>query len=452
MFGLQWLRVLINTDKVENRFERNCCMRKVGFMAMFLAGSMFFSSPYLNCVAQEQVKVEQTTEVVQMIPHLLTSGNTQDLQTVNRYEISPQDYATKEVIIPIIVTNAGIMSCDIYTRKQGSLENSDVDIVSGSCISGGSILGPNGEEQQKVSVAVYKDSACTELVGTTEETDIALEGKQIYSNLFEVQKNSIYYIKLTWNAGEDWIRNHIFLFELQQISSESRTLTKGQYVKSYQNSENSTIYYKVKAPENGVLYAEASYDKESYGKPKITLYNHAKKAISVAAKNDESTEYISAYAVKKGQYYLKVSNVLGAYQFRYTFTPVKNKSGKKKSTARKLLLGKKSALGMITIDDSTKQYDWYKFVLKKPSKVRITLEGSTTGNAKISLEVVPPERATNGNKVVFSSKPIFSISNIHAVKSAKSNVWPAGTWYLRVKKNVKKGSGVYRLKVDKIKK
>ena len=214
MFDLQWLRVLINIDKVENRFERNCCMGKVGIMAMFLAGSMFFSSSYLNCVAQEQVKVEQTTEVVQMIPHLLTSGNTQDLQTVNRYEISPQDYATKEVVIPLIVTNAGIMSCDIYTRKQESSENTDVDIVSGSCISGGSILGSNGEEQQKVSVAVYKDSACTELVGTTEENDIALEGKQIYSNLFEVQKNSIYYIKLTWNAGEDWKRNQAVIVSL----------------------------------------------------------------------------------------------------------------------------------------------------------------------------------------------------------------------------------------------
>lgn len=434
-------------------------MRKARLIAMVLAGSMFFSVPYTNCAAQDIIEIEQTTEVTEMIPHLMTSGDTEDLQTVSEYEINPEVYSDKAVVAPIVVTSAGIVSCNIYTRKKstnGIINNGITGgTVTGSSISGSGIIGEDDTDndvQGNITIGIYSDSDCTKLVGTLQDVKIDSQGNMIYSRSFEAKKNSTYYIKLTWDAESEWIAEHLFCFELQQISSESRILENGKYVKAYQGGKNSTIYYKLNVPRAGVIYAEASYDKDEFGKPKVVLCNNAKKAISVATNNNASTEYLSVFAVKKGNYYLKVSDVTGAYQFRYLFAPISDKSGKQKKSALKLTLGKKSAAGIVTISDTASQYDWYKFVLKKASKVRISLEGSTTGTSKISLEVIPPTRTATGKKINFSAKPIFSISRINAIKTARSDVWPAGTWYIRVKKSVKKGSGIYRIKVDKISK
>lgn len=435
-------------------------MRKARLIAMVLAGSMFFSVPYTNCVARDIIGTEQTTGVTEMVPHLMTSGDTEDLQTVSEYEINPEFYSNKEVVAPIVVTSAGIVSCNIYTRKKSTngIVNNGITggSVTGSSISGSGITGEdntdNSDVQGNITIGVYSDFACTKLVGNIQNVKIDSQGNMIYSRTFETKKNSTYYIKLTWDAEPDWIKAHLLCFELQQISSESRILENGEYIKAYQNGKNSNIYYKLNVPKSGVIYAEASYDKDEFGKPKVALCNNAKKAISVSTNNNASTEYLSVFAVKKGNYYLKVSDVSGAYQFRYIFTPITDKSGKKKKSALKLTVGKKSAAGIVTISDSASQYDWYKFVLKKASKVRISLEGSTTGTSKISLEVIPPTRTATGKKINFSAKPVFSISRINAIKTARSDVWPAGTWYIRVKKSVKKGSGIYRIKVDKMSK
>ena len=213
-------------------------MRKARLIAMVLAGSMFFSVPYTNCAAQDIIGIEQTTEVTEMIPHLMTSGDTEDLQTVSEYEINPEVYSDKAVVAPIVVTSAGIVSCNIYTRKKstnGIINNGITGgTVTGSSISGSGIIGEDDTDNDvrgNITIGIYSDSDCTKLVGTLQDVKIDSQGNMIYSRSFEAKKNSTYYIKLTWDAESEWIAEHLFCFELQQISSESRILENGKYIK-----------------------------------------------------------------------------------------------------------------------------------------------------------------------------------------------------------------------------
>lgn len=361
----------------------------------------------------------QVTE--ETVPYVFTTGDAKDLEGMNSYTITVKKEEQKEVYVPVTASGSGLMVYSLGCKNE---------IVS----------------QGAVSVAVYDEQR--ELVSGTEKSfHFGGVENTVYAKSFYAQKGKTYYLKLSVSEDlsikED---DYEFQLDLQQISSENRTLKDKKVVKAYQPEEGSSLYYKIDIKKSGYITVDTLYDLEDCGNPSVVLCDSKKKTISAKASNNLLSENQSVFAVKKGIYYLKVKDITGSYQISYHFTAVTDKSGSKKSKAKKLTLGGAKLKGIVLVTEKKTKYDWYKFTLSKSSAVRITFTGSTTGSSKIKLEVIPP-----ASNIKFDKKPILSFQGIDSSGSGKSGAkWPAGTWYIRVNKSADNGSGVYSLGVKKV--
>lgn len=387
-------------------------------MVLFLAGSLSFGTPiYVNGASITDSSKEITT--VETVPHVLTTGTTNDLEKKNIYDICVSDREKEEVFIPIVATNAGMIFCSLQCKS--------------NVVTAGS-----------VTASICTDQKGTIVKGTENKQELANKEHDEYEVSFYAKKGTRYYLRLKISKNamtEDG--NFKFQLKLQEISSASRTLKNKQIVKAYQNGKGSVIYYKVAVRKTGYLTVDTLYDEENYGSPSIVLCNSKKKVISLNVENHALSDNKAIFAVKKGTYYLKVKDVKGGYQISSTFSSVTDKSGSSKGKAKKLKVGGKKVKGVVLATEKKSKYDWYKFTLKKSSYVRIDFSGSTTGNSKMKLEVIPP-----ASNVKFKKKAVLQFSGIDSNGSGQaSTAWPAGTWYIRVNKSASKGSGVYALRV-----
>lgn len=247
--------------------------------------------------------------------------------------------------------------------------------------------------------------------------------------------------------------NYEFCLRLQEYSSENRTLKNKETVFSYQNGKGTSVFYKVNVEKTGILTVDTGYDSTSYGTPRITLCNSKKKGISESCgicitnsqkvkKKKATPEGKNIFAVSKGTYYLKVSDVKGTYTIQSAFSAITENSGKSKAKAKKLTIGGKWIKGVILSEDKKNQYDWYKFTMEESKRVRINFRGSTSGKEKLQLEVIPHSGAE------FTSRALLNFSGIDKNGSGKSGAeWPEGTYYLRINKTTAKGTGTYRLQI-----
>lgn len=399
-------------------------MKRIGkkILVSTLAASLFFG----NCEVAEaiQISVGETEQIVEdVLPSVMVTGDLDDIESTNSYHILATEQEKQNIVVPVTVTSAGLVSCNIMN---------DCMIATGVSASGAGI-----------TVGVYADEACTQCLKDEQTSECNDIGDMVYQASFEVETGGIYYIRLSVDPQiQTGDGKYMFTMDLQQVSSADRTLSDGEYVKAYQSGSGSVIYYKIKTRKSGVLTVDAMYDSEDPGSPKLTLCNAKKKAITVSASNNAASNYTSVFAVSKGTYYLKVANVKGTYQLRYEFSAVSDKSGSKKSKAKTITIGKTGVKGMVLAGDQKSKYDWYKFKLKKKSKIKIVFSGSTTGNSKLKAEVMPA-----ASKIKIDQDAAFTITGIDDSRKASSDVWPAGTWYIRVSKDMAKGSGTYAIKV-----
>ena len=397
-------------------------------ISLVLASCLILGKGGFSCVVSiAGLQAERIEE--KMYPHVLTSGSTEDIQKTNNYPIEIKEQEKSKTIIPIVVTNAGLLTYQI---------KNSTEMVHGTCISGAGI-----------TVALYTDKKCEKMLNQKVRGTLSDKEAVIVSERIQIKKKKTYYLQLSIDE-EIKSANGVFSFELQlqQTSSADRKVKEKECIKAYQNGKGSTIYYKISAKKAGSIYVDLSYEEKKYGNPKVTLCNAKKKAISNVTTNDSTTENRSFFSVKKGQYYIKVSDVLGEYQLQYTHNVVKEKSGNTKKKAKPIKLGNAETKGMVMLQEKEQSYDWYKFNLKEPSKLRFEFSGSTTTNSKICLEVIPPEKDKEGKPIEFREKPIICLEGVDKTVCAKSDVWPAGTWYIKINKASSKGSGEYSLKIS----
>lgn len=166
----------------------------------------------------------------------------------------------------------------------------------------------------------------------------------------------------------------------------------------------------------------------------VQLYNKSKKPISytksINAYSKDSTKQEVWYAVKRGYYYIKISGNANYYVTVAKGTALTEKSGSKKSKAV-TIQSKKYRKGLVMNTDSKKKYDWYKFTLKKKSKVFIS--GVLTD--------------TNLEMKVYSSAKVSKKTQNAFVKGKKVTM-PKGTYYIKVGKKKTYSGGAYAIGVN----
>ena len=332
-------------------------------------------------------------------------------------------------MIPVVATNSGLVAYDI-----GLL---------GNVVSKGSI-----------SITVYEDADCKKLLKKKKTYQFNVGTKKRVTDSIYLKRKQNCYLKLTISK-ELMVdkEKYDFYLRLQEYSSENRTLKNKETVFSYQNGKGTSVFYKVNVKKTGILTVDTGYDSTSYGTPRITLCNSKKKGISESCgiyitnsqnvkKKKATPEGENIFAVSKGTYYLKLSDVKGTYKIRSAFSTITENSGKAKAKAKKLTIGGKWVKGVILPEDKKNKYDWYKFTLEESKRVRINFRGSTSGKEKLQLEVIPHSGAE------FTQRALLSFSGIEQNGSGKSgSEWPEGTYYLRINKTTAKGTGTYRLQI-----
>ncbi len=272
---------------------------------------------------------------------------------------------------------------------------------------------------------LYKDSALRNKVDTdsySSPTDTASKTTIIqvpaagtyYLGVHSTYKNFAGYAGITVEAG--------------YINGGDKTISNKQKVLVGQKSAQAN-YFKFNAKNTGylsVVNAADEYDK-------VTLCNSKKKALS----NSVYAKY-ATFGVKKGTYWIKVDsdyNSKGNYTFQVNYTKIKEKSGTKRAKAVSL---KKNKTVKGTITAGSKQTDWYKFKLKKDSKIKsLTLKGGTNG--KIEAKIY------NSKGKAVSAKTASISYNGYRYSLYTSGKIKKGTYYIKVYNANKKHSGYYTL-------
>ncbi|MCI8408379.1 MAG: hypothetical protein HFJ09_03785 [Lachnospiraceae bacterium] len=395
--------------------------------AFMLSGILCLSSG-VQGKAAKVYKEDSDNEVLTVQPYMITTGSAISVYN-NSYEIQAAKEEKSNIVFPVVATNGGLV---VY----------DMELL-GTVVTKGSI-----------SVAIYEDAECKKLLNKKKSYKMGLKKDEIISDSFYLEKGQKCYFQIVVSdeltIEEEWYR---FFIRFQEYNSENRILQNKEAVYSYQNGKGTSIYYKLNVSKTGIFTIDMNYDDFSYGSPKITLCNNKKKAISAncgiyitnsakVKKKKETPKSKNIFAVSKGTYYIKVTDLKGTYKIQSKFTAITDNSGKTKKKAKNLKIGGETLKGVIFTSDKIKDYDWYKFTLEESDRIRISFTGSTSGKEKLQLEVIPPSSAK------FSGKAVLKFSGIDKNGSGKSGTqWPAGTYYLRINKTTAKGNGIYQLQV-----
>lgn len=419
-----------NAKKAKKSKRRETAEMKkhiIKMCAVVLSGILCLQSGIQGNAAQIS-RTDKEETVVAAEPYLITTGSAIELYN-NCYRIQAQEDEKENIVVPVVVSNSGLVAYDIQ--------------LLGNVVSKGSI-----------SVTVYGDKKCKEIIQKQKTYSLKAGQKKSIANSLYLKKGQKCYVKIEVSkqlqVEEEAYR---FQLRLQEYNSGNRTLKNKTEVFSYQNGKGTKIYYKIKVKKTGILTIDTNYDEYSYGTPKITLCNNKKQAISagcgICITNSAKVKKKKAtpvgkniFGVSEGVYYLKLSGVQGTYKIKSTFSAVEENGGQKKAKAQSLILGGKQIKGVILTSDKKTEYDWYKFTLEESDKIRIDFQGSTSGSEKLQLEVIPPSSAE------FTRKAVLGFSGIDGNGSGKSvDEWPAGTYYLKINKTTAKGTGIYYLKV-----
>jgi len=204
---------------------------------------------------------------------------------------------------------------------------------------------------------------------------------------------------------------------------------------------DTTTFHKITVPSTGRIkltgWAKDSADSSIKRTMYVRLYNSKKKALEgkYISGFGSVNSYTSYYAVKKGVYYVKVSDYKN-YRIKYTFTKVTDKSGSTKAKALNMKYNTKY-MGVLTAGEKGTTADWYKFKLTKNQK--FSLYYGIKANDNIRIQVYP-----ESGTILNSYRYHYRIDS-----SMKTNgVFKAGTYYVKVSRqgNDKSTNGYYYLR------
>ena len=168
---------------------------------------------------------------------------------------------------------------------------------------------------------------------------------------------------------------------------------------------------------------------------KVTLLNSSKKAVSPTITLNDQKAYFGVLGDRT--YYVKVESPTPFYGIYCKTSSYSYSPGTKKSSAKTISKGstKKSTLGASTSTSS----HWYKFTLKKKSKLTINYTGYSAYGSSINITIY----SKSGKKQI--SAKVSGKRNVAATKTISASNVPKGTYYIKVSKNSTKSSSAYSL-------
>lgn len=218
------------------------------------------------------------------------------------------------------------------------------------------------------------------------------------------------------------------------------TLSQNKWYTNTTQSYNDTYYYKISVPKTGYItvsgYCFSKYSNNKYTL-RVQLCNSRKKELEKYKTSlYETRGFKTYYAVKKGTYYLKVSD--SNYKLKYTFKAITEKSGTTASSAVTIPKNK-SIAGLALAGESGKKIDYYKIRLTKPQRINFTFGAKANDWIKFKLVPANPKQYIIGSTVYrwYTTE-----------KASTKDVFPAGTYYIQVSRMTDDTdtSGVYTIK------
>lgn len=143
---------------------------------------------------------------------------------------------------------------------------------------------------------------------------------------------------------------------------------------------------------------------------------------------------VKSYGVKKGTYYIKLSNPYDDYRvYSASFTSA-DLAGNKTKTAKTVTKNWKSYT-MLSGGTPESTAQWFKFKLDKPRKLKLYVTNLSDGAVSVRIYKKNKEDGSFTVKAGGNSGPIHRVSNNKEIK------WDKGTYYVKVSKYYDDASG-----------
>ena len=213
-----------------------------------------------------------------------------------------------------------------------------------------------------------------------------------------------------------------------QASSRTVNLSNNKW---YTNNSSSrqTVYHRIKVSKPG--YITLSGNGIGVWSPKTSLRynltnNKKKNLTNIKFLPDSPSNYTGRkaftdhFAVKKGTYYIKVTD--SRYRLKYKFTASKDQSGASKAKAKNIGRGK-TAKGLLIAGEKGGKSDWFKFTLPRAQKIKLTF--NSRANDWVQYKLVP---ANSRISITGASSHTWA----KKLSGTTRSVFPAGTYYIQV--------------------
>ena len=159
----------------------------------------------------------------------------------------------------------------------------------------------------------------------------------------------------------------------------------------------------------------------------FTLCNAKKKELTSESVGTTS----KCYGVKKGTYYIKLSNTYSDYRvYSVSFKKAGTPTNTKKKTAKTVT--KKLQSYVLTSESSATQ--WYKFTLKKAKKMKFYVNNQTDDRLRIEIQ----KKGDSASTLYVDKNDYVDIQRTNYGKVTK---WEKGTYYVKITKYYTSNTG-----------
>lgn len=242
-----------------------------------------------------------------------------------------------------------------------------------------------------------------------------------------------YLCKISKNYGSGTLAYKLNTYSVD--ASETKSISIGKKYISY--ARNAAQYKKITVKEAGKLTIKSNkynnlsevYDTQLVNNNGdwFTLCNAKKKELTQRSTSETS----KCYGVKKGTYYIKLSNTYSDYRvYSVSFKKAGTPTNTKRKTAKTVT--KKLQSYVLTSESSATQ--WYKFTLKKAKRMKFYINNQTDDRLRIEIQ-----KKGDSASVLYVDKNDHT--NIQRTNYGKVTKWEKGTYYVKITKYYTSNTG-----------
>lgn len=353
-----------------------------------------------------------------LTPHLITTGDAQDLKTEQTYTVSG---ISSFILVPIRPVSGGAVSISIQA-----------DASTGY-------------------VEIYEDENAKNLYHTFSlEARVQPDNSVKYTDevSFPADTGDTYYLKIT-----DTVVATRYRIGLREFPSKDATLTFGSWITGYQSKDSEYNYYKFSVAESGMVKVYVDFmntnGKRKDGNMEITLLKGSKSKTYSSPATYNASKY-AAYQVNDGDFCLQIKSSYPLYRIRADFTPSGSVTYKKKKKEAVNLEFGQTYKGFIAISATNytvdnNEFKYYKVTIAKDCPLYLTLTGDVTSGGEIVFKIT----STNTNQARYIRMSGTGVNQKVTLKLDGKTTLPKGTYYIGVSKSVPNTSGGYTIKVTR---